>query len=67
MQSFDAVIEAMQKGQAVDLSGLPPSPGQGEISAITGLYFSQQAKFKLILTNLYALMCLFSEALKNRS
>uniref|UniRef100_A0A4W6FU94 Coiled-coil and C2 domain-containing protein 1B n=1 Tax=Lates calcarifer TaxID=8187 RepID=A0A4W6FU94_LATCA len=27
---FDAVIEAMEKGQAVDLSGLPPSLGQGE-------------------------------------
>uniref|UniRef100_A0A8C9X0G4 Coiled-coil and C2 domain containing 1B n=1 Tax=Sander lucioperca TaxID=283035 RepID=A0A8C9X0G4_SANLU len=27
---FDAVIEALEKGQAVDLSGLPPSPGQGE-------------------------------------
>ncbi|KAG7220920.1 hypothetical protein INR49_017770, partial [Caranx melampygus] len=26
---FDAVIEALEKGQAVDLSGLPPSPGQG--------------------------------------
>ncbi|KAF1383572.1 hypothetical protein PFLUV_G00133260 [Perca fluviatilis] len=25
---FDAVIEALEKGQAVDLSGLPPSPGQ---------------------------------------
>uniref|UniRef100_A0A8C4IY54 Coiled-coil and C2 domain containing 1B n=1 Tax=Dicentrarchus labrax TaxID=13489 RepID=A0A8C4IY54_DICLA len=27
---FDAVIEALEKGQAVDLSGLPPSPGQGK-------------------------------------
>ncbi|XP_008277884.1 coiled-coil and C2 domain-containing protein 1B isoform X2 [Stegastes partitus] len=26
---FDAVIEALEKGQAIDLSGLPPSPGQG--------------------------------------
>nr|XP_020446940.1 coiled-coil and C2 domain-containing protein 1B isoform X3 [Monopterus albus] len=26
---FDSVIEALEKGQAVDLSGLPPSPGQG--------------------------------------
>uniref|UniRef100_A0AAQ5YQI3 C2 domain-containing protein n=1 Tax=Amphiprion ocellaris TaxID=80972 RepID=A0AAQ5YQI3_AMPOC len=25
---FDAVIEALEKGQAIDLSGLPPSPGQ---------------------------------------
>ncbi|XP_040912213.1 coiled-coil and C2 domain-containing protein 1B isoform X2 [Toxotes jaculatrix] len=25
---FDAVIEALEKGQAVDLSGLPPPPGQ---------------------------------------
>ncbi|XP_074508082.1 coiled-coil and C2 domain-containing protein 1B isoform X3 [Sebastes fasciatus] len=25
---FDVVIEALEKGQAVDLSGLPPSPGQ---------------------------------------
>ena len=24
------MIEALEKGQAVDLSGLPPSPGQGE-------------------------------------
>ncbi|XP_034743997.1 coiled-coil and C2 domain-containing protein 1B isoform X2 [Etheostoma cragini] len=30
---FDAVIEALEKGQAVDLSGLPPSPGQGGGSA----------------------------------
>lgn len=30
VQRFDAVIEALEKGQAVDLSGLPPSPGQGE-------------------------------------
>ena len=30
LQRFDAVIEALEKGQAVDLSGLPPSPGQGE-------------------------------------
>ncbi|KAM7379683.1 hypothetical protein PAMP_005217 [Pampus punctatissimus] len=30
---FDAVIEALEKGQAVDLSGLPPSPGQGGNSA----------------------------------
>nr|XP_046263639.1 coiled-coil and C2 domain-containing protein 1B isoform X2 [Scatophagus argus] len=28
-KSFDAVLEALEKGQAVDLSGLPPSPGQG--------------------------------------
>ncbi|XP_056149967.1 coiled-coil and C2 domain-containing protein 1B [Lampris incognitus] len=27
---FDAVIEALEKGQPVDLSGLPPSPAQGE-------------------------------------
>ncbi|KAI3374691.1 hypothetical protein L3Q82_021263 [Scortum barcoo] len=26
---FDAVIEALEKGQAVDLSNLPPSPGKG--------------------------------------
>ncbi|XP_069366663.1 coiled-coil and C2 domain-containing protein 1B isoform X1 [Paralichthys olivaceus] len=26
---FDPVIEALEKGQAIDLSGLPPSPGQG--------------------------------------
>ncbi|CAJ1072540.1 coiled-coil and C2 domain-containing protein 1B isoform X1 [Xyrichtys novacula] len=26
---FDAVIEALEKGQAVDLSGLPPSPEEG--------------------------------------
>ncbi|XP_026230982.1 coiled-coil and C2 domain-containing protein 1B isoform X2 [Anabas testudineus] len=26
---FDAVIEALEKGQPVDLSGLPPSPEQG--------------------------------------
>ena len=32
VQRFDAVIEALEKGQAVDLSGLPPSPGQGEES-----------------------------------
>ncbi len=30
VQRFDAVIEALGKGQAVDLSGLPPSPGQGK-------------------------------------
>lgn len=30
---FDAVIEALEKGQAVDLSGLPPSPEQGGSSA----------------------------------
>uniref|UniRef100_A0A8C7YL31 Coiled-coil and C2 domain containing 1B n=1 Tax=Oryzias sinensis TaxID=183150 RepID=A0A8C7YL31_9TELE len=29
-KNFDAVIEALEKGRAVDLSGLPPSPGQGE-------------------------------------
>uniref|UniRef100_A0A8D3EBY1 Coiled-coil and C2 domain-containing protein 1B n=1 Tax=Scophthalmus maximus TaxID=52904 RepID=A0A8D3EBY1_SCOMX len=29
-QRFDAVIESLEKGQAVDLSGLPPSRGQGE-------------------------------------
>lgn len=28
-KKFDAVIEALEKGQAVDLSGLPPSPGEG--------------------------------------
>uniref|UniRef100_A0A3Q3RV39 Coiled-coil and C2 domain containing 1B n=1 Tax=Mastacembelus armatus TaxID=205130 RepID=A0A3Q3RV39_9TELE len=27
---LDAVILALEKGEAVDLSGLPPSPGQGE-------------------------------------
>ncbi|XP_029930380.1 coiled-coil and C2 domain-containing protein 1B [Myripristis murdjan] len=27
---FDAVIEALEKGQPVDLSGIPPSPGQVE-------------------------------------
>uniref|UniRef100_A0A665XBZ3 Coiled-coil and C2 domain-containing protein 1B n=1 Tax=Echeneis naucrates TaxID=173247 RepID=A0A665XBZ3_ECHNA len=32
---FDAVIEALEKGQAVDLSGLPPSPEQGEESSRT--------------------------------
>lgn len=30
LQKFDAVIEALQKGEAVDLSELPPSPGQGK-------------------------------------
>ncbi|XP_070830989.1 coiled-coil and C2 domain-containing protein 1B isoform X1 [Chaetodon trifascialis] len=30
---FDAVIGALERGQAVDLSGLPPSPGQGGGSA----------------------------------
>lgn len=30
VQMFDAVIEGLDKGQAVDLSGLPPSPGQGK-------------------------------------
>ncbi|XP_047444781.1 coiled-coil and C2 domain-containing protein 1B isoform X2 [Mugil cephalus] len=30
---FDAVIEALEKGQAVDLSGLPPPPGQRRNSA----------------------------------
>uniref|UniRef100_A0A3Q1GC44 Coiled-coil and C2 domain containing 1B n=1 Tax=Acanthochromis polyacanthus TaxID=80966 RepID=A0A3Q1GC44_9TELE len=29
---FDAVIEALEKGQPIDLSGLPPPPGQGEES-----------------------------------
>ncbi|XP_071780419.2 coiled-coil and C2 domain-containing protein 1B isoform X1 [Centroberyx gerrardi] len=29
-KKFDAVIEALEKGQAVDLSGLPPSLGQVE-------------------------------------
>uniref|UniRef100_A0A7N6ARR2 Coiled-coil and C2 domain-containing protein 1B n=1 Tax=Anabas testudineus TaxID=64144 RepID=A0A7N6ARR2_ANATE len=29
VQMFDAVIEALEKGQPVDLSGLPPSPEQG--------------------------------------
>ena len=28
-QRFDAVIEALEKGHAVDLSGLPPSPAEG--------------------------------------
>lgn len=32
---FDAVIEALEKGQAVDLSGLPPSPGQGTGGSLT--------------------------------
>ncbi|XP_053186148.1 coiled-coil and C2 domain-containing protein 1B [Scomber japonicus] len=32
-KKFDAVIEALQKGEAVDLSELPPSPGQGGSSA----------------------------------
>uniref|UniRef100_A0A672HMW8 DM14 domain-containing protein n=1 Tax=Salarias fasciatus TaxID=181472 RepID=A0A672HMW8_SALFA len=27
---FDAVVEALEQGQAVDLSGLPPPPAQGE-------------------------------------
>lgn len=30
VQRFDAVIEAFEKGLAVDLSGLPPSPGQSK-------------------------------------
>ncbi|XP_017266457.1 coiled-coil and C2 domain-containing protein 1B isoform X2 [Kryptolebias marmoratus] len=28
-KKFDAVIEALEKGEPVDLSGLPPSPGRG--------------------------------------
>ncbi|XP_063318130.1 coiled-coil and C2 domain-containing protein 1B isoform X2 [Pelmatolapia mariae] len=32
-KSFDAVIEALEKGQSVDLSDLPSPPGQGESSA----------------------------------
>ncbi|XP_004555305.3 coiled-coil and C2 domain-containing protein 1B [Maylandia zebra] len=32
-KSFDAVIEALEKGQSVDLSGLPSPPGQGGSSA----------------------------------
>ncbi|XP_034558166.1 coiled-coil and C2 domain-containing protein 1B isoform X2 [Notolabrus celidotus] len=31
---FDAVIEALEKGQDVDLSGLPPPPGDGGSSAL---------------------------------
>lgn len=30
VQRFDVMIEALEKGQAVDLSELPPSPDQGE-------------------------------------
>lgn len=30
VQMFDAAIEGLDKGQAVDLSGLPPSPEQGK-------------------------------------
>lgn len=44
LQRFDAVIEALEKGQAVDLSGLPPSPGQGEERLYNMFfYFSKQA------------------------
>ena len=32
-QRFDAVIEALEKGQGVDLSGLPPSPADGKSPA----------------------------------
>ncbi|XP_005729085.1 coiled-coil and C2 domain-containing protein 1B [Pundamilia nyererei] len=32
-KSFDAAIEALEKGQSVDLSGLPSPPGQGGSSA----------------------------------
>lgn len=42
LQKFDAVIEALEKGQAVDLSGLPPSPGQGEEQNKRYLVFSEQ-------------------------
>lgn len=30
VQAFDAVIEALEKGQTVDVRGLPPPPGQGK-------------------------------------
>lgn len=43
VQGFDAVIEAFEKGQAVDLSGLPPSPGQGKEHWC--FYFCKQADF----------------------
>ncbi|XP_038820296.1 coiled-coil and C2 domain-containing protein 1B-like [Salvelinus namaycush] len=33
---FDAVIDALEKGQEVDLSGLPPSLSSGVISALSG-------------------------------
>ncbi|XP_039871626.1 coiled-coil and C2 domain-containing protein 1B isoform X1 [Simochromis diagramma] len=33
-KSFDAAIEALEKGQSVDLSGLPSPPGQGGSSAL---------------------------------
>lgn len=30
LQSFDPMLEALEKGQSVDLGSLPPPPGQGE-------------------------------------
>uniref|UniRef100_A0AAQ5X5Z1 C2 domain-containing protein n=1 Tax=Amphiprion ocellaris TaxID=80972 RepID=A0AAQ5X5Z1_AMPOC len=40
---FDAVIEALEKGQAIDLSGLPPSPGQGEGQTLVNFVVSAPA------------------------
>uniref|UniRef100_A0A3Q3EXJ1 Coiled-coil and C2 domain-containing protein 1B n=1 Tax=Labrus bergylta TaxID=56723 RepID=A0A3Q3EXJ1_9LABR len=36
MQRFDAVIVALESGQAVDLSCLPPSPEDGKYDGVTG-------------------------------
>ncbi|XP_054914223.1 coiled-coil and C2 domain-containing protein 1B [Poeciliopsis prolifica] len=41
-KNFDAVIEALEKGQAVDLSGLPAPPGKGGISAAGSKPSSEQ-------------------------
>lgn len=30
MQRFDAAMEALEKGELVDLDGLPPSPEEGQ-------------------------------------
>lgn len=46
VQRFDAVIEALEKGQAVDLSGLPPSPGEGKERGWNMAYGNKQEESK---------------------
>lgn len=53
VQRFDAVIEALEKGQAIDLSGLPPSPGQGKEHWYNMFFYCSKQAGKLYLNFIY--------------
>lgn len=62
VQRFDAVLEGLDKGQAVDLSGLPPPPGQRKEHCCNLLIFCISLKsWNILYMGLKILLQMFTD------